>query len=300
MGGGARVPSLLPQVRESDEDKFVRDFVDKTVVITGAANGIGRALATQLAASGANLALADIDEETLLELEQSLARASGTLTTHRVDVSSTDQLQRLHDHTLEAHGSIDMLVNNAGFTAYGALHEFSEEQVDRIVDVNLRSVLHGCRIFLPTLLEQEEAHILNMSSMASISGMPKQSTYCATKAAVRALSESLAAELARTNVNVSWMVAGPIGTGIITKADSTDQATTARLGRLLEERAMPPSRAAEKILHAMKGGRDEIRLTLSCEAYHQLNRLSPRFIRWSMASVQRYLDPARATDSEQA
>jgi short-subunit dehydrogenase len=277
----------------------VRDFRDKTVVITGAANGIGRALATQLSAAGANLALVDIDEEKLHGLEKALDPQSATQTIHRVDVSETAELRQLHDDVLEAHGAVHMLVNNAGFTAYGALHEFSEEQVDRIIDVNLRSVIHGCRIFLPTLLRQDEAHILNMSSMAGISGMPKQSTYCATKAGVRGLSESLAAELARTNVGVSWMVAGPIGTGIITKADSTDQATTARLGRLLEERAMPPSRAAEKILGAIQNARDEIRLTLSCEAYHQLNRLSPRLIRWSMASVQRYLDPSGSQDGNQ-
>lgn len=267
----------------------MKTFDQKVVAITGAGGGIGFALAEALVAKGARVALADINQAQLEEASAQLGGAKRGVSTHVVDVSDHASIERFRDAVVDAHGTVDMLVNNAGITMYGALDQFSVEQIDRIVGVNLLGVLYGCRAFLPVLKARPDAHIVNMSSMVAVSGMPMQTTYSATKAGVRGLSQALSAELSPTPVNVTWMVAGPIGTSIMANAESLDTQLTARMNELLQTRAMRPSRAAEKILRAVGRNQPEVRLTLSCEAYHQLNRVSPALVRASMRLAHRYL-----------
>lgn len=261
----------------------------KTAAITGAAGGLGLALASSLVQRGARVALADVNAKQLEEAASALRSGGAGVSTHVVDVSNYEAVERFRDDAIAEHGAVDMLVNNAGITMYGALDQFSLDQIERVVGVNLMGVLYGCRSFLPHLKGRPDAHIVNMSSMAAISGMPMQSTYCATKAAVRGLSQSLSAELAPTNVNVTWMVAGPIGTAIMANAESFDTKLTGKMNELLVSRAMRPEKAADKILHAVLRNQPEIRLTLSCEAYHQLNRLSPGLVRVSMRAAHGFL-----------
>lgn len=261
----------------------------KTAAITGAAGGIGLALASALVQRGARVALADVNEELLEQSAHALRTEGAEVSTHLVDVSSYEAVERFRDDAIAEHGAVDILMNNAGLTMFGALDQFSMQQIERIVGVNLMGVIHGCHAFLPHLKGRPDAHIVNMSSMAAISGMPMQSTYCATKAAVRGLSQSLSAELAPTSVNVTWMVAGPIGTSIMANAESFDTKLTDKMNQLLQSRAMKPETAAQKILRAVLRNQPEIRLTLSCEAYHQLNRLSPGLVRASMRTAHGFL-----------
>ena len=265
----------------------MKDFTGRVAVITGGASGIGLALARGLTARGCHVALADIDKARLDAAADALGGRGVRVSTHVVDVSDHAQVCRLRDEALAAHGAVHLVFNNAGVTMYGAFEQFTMEQIQRIMGINVMGVIHGCHVFLPVLREQREAHIVNMASMAAISGMPRQSTYCASKAAVRALSESLSAELAGSPIGVTWMLAGPIGTEIVSRATSHDAAITAKLGSLLQQYAMSPDRAAARILRAVERGERELRITMECEGYHQLNRLAPGTLRASMRALNR-------------
>ena len=184
-------------------------------VITGAGGGIGRQLALVLAREGCNLALTDIDVLSLNETVTQAEKYSVKISRHIVDVTSQEQMAALPETVVRVHGGIDILINNAGITLQKSFAAHSIAELERIVGINLWGVLYGCHYFLPYLRQSTRAHIVNMSSMAAFIGMPSQSTYCATKAAVRALSESLWAELARDNIGVTCVHPGAIRTDMI-------------------------------------------------------------------------------------
>lgn len=178
----------------------MRSFRGRIAVVTGAAGGIGRAVAKALAERGCHLALTDLREPALHEAAAALTASGAEVTTHAVDVTAPKALERLHEEVLKAHGAAHILVNNAGTTTYGLFEETPREEVKRLLDINLWGVMDGCRIFLPTLRRQDEAHIVNVSSMAAMTGLPFQAAYCASKAAVRGFSEALRAELSTSKV----------------------------------------------------------------------------------------------------
>ncbi len=258
------------------------------VLITGAAGGLGLALAHASAARGAHLALADVRGDTLECAATDLrAHHQQRITTHQLDVADHHQLQRVRNEILEAHGGLDILLNNAGMTHYGRFDQLELADIERVLEVNCRGVVRGCHTFLPLLQASKSGHIVNMSSMAAISGMPRQSAYSAAKAAVRAFSEALAAELRTRGIRVSWMVAGPIATDILNHAGSSNGRVTTRLGPLLKRRGLSPQRAAQKLIRGIERNRGEIRLTISCELMYQLHRLCPSLVRRSMVVIDR-------------
>ena len=167
--------------------------------VTGAASGIGRALALELAARGCDLALADRDEAGLQTVAAEIAKASNDasrkVTTHRVDVSDPRAIQDFATAAAAAHPGLNILVNNAGVALMGTFDEIDQAQMDWLMNINFWGVVHGTRAFLPQLAKQREAHIVNLSSIFGIVGPPGQTAYCAAKFAVRGFSESLRHEL---------------------------------------------------------------------------------------------------------
>lgn len=167
-------------------DKSVRGGV---AAVTGAGGGIGRQLALALAREGCHLALADIDPAALAETTVQAEAMGVKVSQHIVDVRSEEQMAALPEAIAAIHGGIDFLINNAGITLQKSFAAHSVTDLRRVVDINLWGVLYGCHFFLPWLRRSNRAHIVNLSSMAAFLGLPSQSTYCLTKAAVRALSE---------------------------------------------------------------------------------------------------------------
>ena len=162
----------------------------KVAAITGGGCGIGRALAAQLAPLGCHMALIDINQGRLDEAAGACARDGLAITTHVADVRDRDRMKALANEVMKAHGGVQILVNNAGVTAWGSFEEMSFEDLDWVLDVNLKGVIHGCKFFLPYLRQQAEAHIVNVSSMFGFAGLPTQGPYCASKAGVRSISET--------------------------------------------------------------------------------------------------------------
>ena len=199
-------------------------------VVTGAASGIGRALAQQLSAAGSALAIADINDNGLAETAASL-KGNASVSTHVLDVSSEQAVRNFAADVIARHGRVTLLINNAGVALIGSFEEISLDDLRWVIDVNFWGVVYGVKYFLPTLKQQPRAHIVNLSSVFGIIAPVGQSAYSASKFAVRGFTEVLRHELEGTSVSVSCVHPGGIHTPI---------ARSARLGA-----NAPPQRKQE-------------------------------------------------------
>jgi short-subunit dehydrogenase len=195
----------------------MKEFKGKTAVITGGANGIGRAMAELFAKEGMNLVLADIEQAALDETVSALRSDGYSCEGVVTDVSQAQEVERLADAAMDYFGSIHIACNNAGVIAGGLLWEQSLADYQWMMDVNVWGVLHGIRSFVPRMLQQDgDCHIVNTASMAALTAIPYTGIYNMTKHAVLAISETLYHELALSaaNVKVSVLCPEAINTGI--------------------------------------------------------------------------------------
>jgi short-subunit dehydrogenase len=189
-----------------------------TAAVTGAASGIGRALAIELAAQGADLALADRDEAGLASVAEEIAKASRRkVSVHRVDVGDAGQIADFTNAAIAAHPGLNIVVNNAGVALLGQFHEIEQAEMEWLFNINFWGVVHATRAFLPHLASRNEAHIVNISSIYGIVSPAGQTGYSSAKFAVRGFSESLRHELqaAESPVRLSVVHPGGISTNIV-------------------------------------------------------------------------------------
>jgi len=170
------------------------EIESKVVIITGASSGVGEATARRLATSGAKLMLAARREDRLKDLVAAIQKTGGTVAYRVTDVADRAQVQALADATLETYGRIDVLVNNAAFMPVSPLDQIKVDEWDQMIDVNIKGVLYGIAAVLPTMHQQKSGHVINLSSIAGHKVVPGAAVYCATKYAVRAISEGLRLE----------------------------------------------------------------------------------------------------------
>lgn len=182
----------------------MKNLAGKTIVITGAASGIGKALARQLASKGAILALVDKDEAGLIGIRDELTEKGCVISSHLVDVSCRTSMEQLPQEVLTRHKSIDALINNAGVSVGAMFDDHTIDDAQWLLGINLMGVVYGCKFFLPYLKQSPEAHIVNISSMFGLFSMPGQAIYSASKAGVRALSEALWTELLKRLFPISF------------------------------------------------------------------------------------------------
>src|SRR5579864_2876793 len=188
------------------------------VAVTGAASGIGRALAIELAARGADLALADRDEAGLQAVAAEIAKAKPhKVSLHRVDVANPEEIASFAREAIAAHPTLNIVINNAGVALLGQFHEIDQAQIEWLFNINFWGVVHSTRAFLAHLATQPAAHIVNLSSIFGIVAPPGNTAYAAAKFAVRGFSESLRHELhaAQSPVRLSVVHPGGIKTNIV-------------------------------------------------------------------------------------
>ncbi|WFU73883.1 SDR family NAD(P)-dependent oxidoreductase [Bradyrhizobium sp. CB2312] len=178
--------------------------------ITGAASGIGRALAIELARRGCDLALADRDEAGLKTLAAEIG-GQRKVSVHRVDVGEASDIAQFATDAIAAHPALGIVVNNAGVALLGTFEEINQAQMEWLFDINFWGVVHGTRAFLPHLKTKPEAHVVNLSSIFGIIAPPGQSAYAAAKFAVRGFSESVRHELAVAGSPIKLSVVHPGG-----------------------------------------------------------------------------------------
>jgi NAD(P)-dependent dehydrogenase (short-subunit alcohol dehydrogenase family) len=248
----------------------VKTFRDRVAVVTGAASGIGLALAERFAAEGMKVVMADIEAAALATAADGLRRKGAAVLATRVDVSRAENVDRLARETYDAFGAAHVLCNNAGVAVIGAVHEHTLADWQWVIDVNLWGVIHGVRAFLPRMLGGgDEGHIVNTASMAGLTTAPFMSVYDVTKHGVVALSESMYKELQITGspIGVSVVCPGLIDTNIMRSsrnrpenlADEGKAGPMAQaFGQSLSDRlagGYPPSEVAEQVLQGIREGR---------------------------------------------
>jgi NAD(P)-dependent dehydrogenase (short-subunit alcohol dehydrogenase family) len=190
----------------------MKELRGKVAAVTGAASGLGRAMALAFAAEGMHVALADVDEEGL----NTTRKAISSVFTMRIDVSKAEQMEAFAARTVAELGAVHLVCNNAGVALTGAVWENTELDWEWILGVNLRGVVNGVRAFVPRLLAQDDGHVVNTASVAGLISPPGMGAYCVTKHAVVALSEALHHDLRERGsaVGVSVLCPAYVPTGI--------------------------------------------------------------------------------------
>ena len=251
--------------------------------VTGAASGIGRALALELAAGGCDLALADRDEAGLQSVAAEIDRRhKQKVTVHRVDVGEPPEIAEFARAAISAHPGLNILINNAGVALMGEFHEIDQAQMDWLMNINFWGVVHGTRAFLPHLSGRREAHIVNLSSIFGIIAPPGQSAYAASKFAVRGFSESLRHELqmAESPVRLSVVHPGGIATNIARNSRlGAGVADTARRVQAIERfetlAKTTPQAAALRIIKGIEKNQPRILIGNDARFMDLLQRLRP-------------------------
>jgi NAD(P)-dependent dehydrogenase (short-subunit alcohol dehydrogenase family) len=259
----------------------VKEFRGRVAAVTGAGSGIGRALAGQLAREGAHLALCDIDERGLAETVAGCEGFAGKVTTARVDVADRDAVYAWADGVVTDHGTVNLVVNNAGVALGATVESMSYEDFEWLMNINFWGVVYGTKSFLPHLKASGEGHLVNVSSVFGLISVPTQSAYNAAKFAVRGFSDTLRMELEIEGapVSVTTIHPGGIKTNIARNArmdaSVTDLTGDAERAKADAERAFitSPEKAARQILTAVRRDRRRALIGPDAKAIDLLARL---------------------------
>jgi NAD(P)-dependent dehydrogenase (short-subunit alcohol dehydrogenase family) len=256
----------------------MREIHGAVAVVTGAASGIGRALAVDLARRGAQLALVDVNAAGLEETRALLGNAVAR--TYMVDVSKAAAVEALANDVQRDFGRASLLVNNAGVALMGTLAELSLDDFAWLIGINFWGVVYGCKFFLPLLAREPDAHIVNVSSIFGLIGPPGQTAYSSSKFAVRGFSESLREELRQTTaIKVTSVHPAGIATPIANKARAA-QGVTAAARQEAEQHfkkvaTIPPEEAARVIIKGVLGNKNRVLIGSDAYRVDRIQRLFP-------------------------
>lgn len=257
-------------------------FADKVAIVTGGASGIGRALGAALVQRGARVVLADVNGEGVQAAARALVASSATL-----DVTDATSVERVVHDAVGAHGRLDYLFNNAGIAIMGDARHMTLADWNRLVDVNLRGVIHGVNAAYPLMIRQGFGHIVNTASLAGLTPTPGATGYATTKHALVGLSLSLRGEAAAYGVRVSVVCPGLIDTPIkdATRWLNTDRDTVLNS---MPFRLHPADACARDILRGVARNEAIIVVTALAKTAWLLYRIAPRLtLRWSQWIAQR-------------
>lgn len=271
----------------------MKDFRGKTAVITGAGSGMGRYLAVLLARAGANVAICDINEETLNGTAAMVRQYNVALSLHVVDMGDMERIEALPDEVVAQHGSVDLVFNNAGVTMGSSFAAMSEEDWDWVMNINLNGVVKASRVFLPLLKDRPEAAIINTSSIFGMIAVAGQSVYHATKFGVRGFTESLAKEFKDTPVQVHCVHPGHIGTNIVANSRFNEeddskflrQDNVDEMADMFRSGGMHPSRAAQIILDGVTRNKRRIFVGLDAKLMDLAQRITPMHYEWLLPVI---------------
>ena len=251
----------------------------RVVVLTGAASGIGAALASGLAAEGADLALVDRNASGLDAVAKTVRQRGGRISTYTIDLGDRNAIDELPGKVSADLGSASVLINNAGMALAGTFEQVPAAQFDQLFAVNFHATVAMTRNFLPHLRQHRLAQIMNMSSVFGIIGAAGQVAYSASKFAVRGFSESLRAELADADIGVTVIHPGGVRTNIVLSALinaglSAEQIATAR-GPAEAALQMKPQDAATRIIIGLKRRKSRILVGEDAKVVARVQRLYP-------------------------
>ncbi|WP_026917584.1 SDR family oxidoreductase [Gordonia shandongensis] len=275
--GTPGTPNTIDRARV---DGPVPALIGKLAVITGAGSGIGRETAHALAELGAELVLADIDLASARETATACKAAGVRATAYKLDVSKVSAFTTFAGKVRQAHGVPDIVVNNAGIALAGSALAASDAQVDRLLDINLRGVITGSRLFGAQMVERGAGgHIVNLASAAAFTPSRELGLYAASKAGVLMFSESLRAELAEHRIGVSAICPGIVHTNITATTEFAgavdEDATRSKVDGFYARRGFTPDRVARDIVAAVSTNRAVVPVTPEAQVGYRVYRFLP-------------------------
>lgn len=249
-------------------------IADKTFVVTGGGNGIGRELVLQLLDLGARVAAVDINEKALEETSRLAGSKAERLSLHALNIADRDAVKALPASVLAAHGSVDGLVNNAGIIQHFVrFNDLLTSEIERVMKINFFGTVYLTKAFLPYLLERPEAHIVNVSSMGGFLPVPGQTMYGASKAAMKLFTEGLHSELLDSNVGVTVVFPGAIGTDIA--SNSGIKVMTGQEDAKSKYKTTSPVAAAAEIITGIEKKKYRVLIGSDAKMMDFLSRLMP-------------------------
>ncbi|MCX4745272.1 SDR family oxidoreductase [Kitasatospora sp. NBC_01287] len=259
---------------------------ERVVVVTGAGSGIGRATALAFGEEGATVVVCDLDLAAAERTAELVTLVGGAGHAYRVDVSDGAAVDAFAQQVAAAHGVPDVLVNNAGIGHSGTFLQTTEKEWQRVLDVNLWGVIHGCRAFGALMVERGRGgHIVNLASAAAYLPSKVLAAYATSKAAVLMLSDCLRAELADSGIGVSAICPGIVNTNITRTSTfsgvsaSEQAAKQARVAKLYARRGFPPEKVAAEIVKAVRTGKPVVPVTVEAKVARWVGRISPGLLR---------------------
>lgn len=259
----------------------MKELKGSVVALTGAASGIGRSLAINLAREGCSLALADIDQEGLEQTAEIINDKGIQVTTHVLDVADRKKVYQIAKDVVGEHGKVNMIINNAGVAMSDTLEDVTYEDLEWLLGINLWGIIYGSKAFLPYLKQQPEGHIVNISSVNGLFTWRNNGPYCTSKFAVRGFTLTLCQELKDTAVRVSCVHPGGIKTNIVRNArfikgsdpdmsyDETVEYFDTKMARTSADKA------AHVIIKGIKKNRSRILVGFDAHIIDVLQRLFP-------------------------
>lgn len=235
--------------------KINNRFPEKRVLITGAGSGLGRSLAVKFAGMGWNVAVTDINSERMAETAELVKKSGGNPMVALCDVTQLDDLTKVRNLVRKAWGGIDILINNAGVVTGGFMEKIPMKDWDWIIDTNLKSIIHGCRTFIPDFKKQNGGYIVNVASSAGIASLPEMVPYNVSKAGAISLSETLKVELSSSNIGVTVACPTFFKTNLLDQFTSTDQRQREMARNLFAKTKTDADMVAEHIMKSITRGK---------------------------------------------
>jgi len=265
--------------------KLEKRFPERRVVITGAGSGLGRALALEFASRGWRVAVTDINMARLAESAAQVAAAGGSAREIACDVTKPADFARVLEAVRTGWGGIDVLVNNAGVAAGGFMDRIPMDEWERIIDINLKSVIIGCRTFIPQFAAQGSGHIVNVASNAGIASLAEMSSYNVTKAGVISLSETLRVELAPRGVGVTVVCPTFFKTNLMDGFRSSDERQRRLAEGMFAKASIGAGEIARHVVRSIERGRLYALAQKDARLAWRGKRLAPeayfRFLGWA-------------------
>ncbi len=234
------------------------EFKERVVVVTGAANGRGKALATEFFNQGCHLALIDIDFAGLQNLLAILNRKGQLITIHHADISNEESVIKTRLEILDTHKQIDILVNNAGISISQYFEHIDLVDYKMIFDTNFWGTVYCTRHFLPDLKSQNDSRVVNIISDFALMGFPGKTAYASSKSATLGFTNALKTELADTNVKVCMVIPPPLDTGLVRNGKHIDEKKRENEIRFMKRHELPLDKTSKKIVKQIRKGKFRI------------------------------------------
>jgi len=234
------------------------DFSNKVAVITGSANGLGKAIAFELYNQGCHLSLLDVDMASLLLIKSQLTSDKQKITIHKVDISKEEEIIKARLEILDCHKKIDILINNAGVSISLPFDQLGISDFKWLFDINFWGMVYCSKHFLPDLKKEPDSRLVNIISGFALMGFPGKTSYGSSKSAVMGFTNSLKTELNKTSVKVCLVVPPPLNTGLVIHSKHMDEHKKKLEADFLKRNGIPLDKAAQKIVSQVRVGKFRI------------------------------------------